>query len=190
MAPYLTGMRMAATPATFYRAYRSKVGASPDVTTWVQVDLKKVVPISAIQLFPASERMYPGRDQYYGGEAFPLRFRLEASEDPAFSKSVTIADFTKADSPDLKDNITQYAAKDIRGRYVRLTATKLRAVKAVGTNTAPLGKEPQDRADFSLMVAKMAVLSNGHDVAVGCKVTADPGHGNAELTAQLTRSPR
>ncbi|WP_433967471.1 hypothetical protein [Tunturiibacter gelidiferens] len=42
MAPYLTGIRMAATPATNYRAYRSKVVATPDVTTWVQVDLKKV----------------------------------------------------------------------------------------------------------------------------------------------------
>ena len=190
MAHYLTGMKMAATPATAYRAYRSKVAASPDVTTWLQVDLKKVVPISAIQLFPASERMYPGRDQYYGGEAFPLRFRLEASDDSSFSKTVTIADFTKSDFPDLKNNITQYVAKDIRGRYVRLTATKLRAVKANATDSTPLGKEPQDSPDFTLMVAKMTVLSNGHDVAVGCKVTADPIYGNTELAAQLTRPPR
>ena len=190
MSAYLTGTRMAATPATAYRAYRSKVIASPDVTTWVQVDLGKSFAISAVQLFPASERMYPGRDQYYGGEGFPLRFRLEACEDEAFAKPVTIADLTKSDFPDLKDNITQYASSNVRGRYVRLTATKLRAVKANGTDTAPLGKEPQDSPDFTLMVAKMAVLSNGRDVAVGRKVTADVTYGNPELTAQLTRSPR
>ena len=36
LAPYKTGLRMAATPATAYRAYRSKVVATPEVTTWVQ----------------------------------------------------------------------------------------------------------------------------------------------------------
>lgn len=190
MAPYLTGIRMAATPATNYRAYRSKVVATPDVTTWVQVDLKKSVPISAIQLFPASERMYPGRDQYYGGEGFPLRFKLEASDDAGFAKADTIADFTQSDFPDLKDNITQYAAHDVHGRYVRLTATRLRPVKAPDTDGTPLGKEPKDSPDYTLMVAKMAVLSGGHDVAVGCKVTADEKYGNNELVAQLTRPPR
>ena len=64
---YLTGSRMAATPATAYQAYRSRVVKNPEVTTWVQVDLGKSIPIDAIQLFPASERMFPGRDQYYAG---------------------------------------------------------------------------------------------------------------------------
>src|SRR5208282_6780814 len=53
LAPYLSGMRMAATPATAYRAYRSKAVTNPSTTTWVQVDLKTSVPIEAIQLFPA-----------------------------------------------------------------------------------------------------------------------------------------
>jgi uncharacterized protein len=190
MSGYLTGIRMAATPATSFRAYRSKVVTTPDITTWVQVDLKSSIAISAIQLFPASERMYPGRDQYYGGEAFPLRFRLEASDDPTFATVRTIADFTQSDFPDLKDNITQYAAKDVRGRYVRLTATKLRPVKAVAADSTPLGKEPADSPDFTLMIAKMAVISGGHDVAVGCKVMADSTYGNPDLVAQITRPPR
>ena len=190
MSQYMTGSRMAATPATSYCAYRSKVATTPDVTTWVQVDLKQNMPISAIQLFPASERMYPNRDQYYGGEAFPLRFRLEASNDANFAKAATIADFTQSDFPDLKDNITQYEANGVNGRYVRLTATKLRPVKAVATESTPLGKQPQDSPDFTLMVAKMAVLSGDRDAAIGCKVTADPTYGNPVLTGQLTRSPR
>jgi len=190
LAPYLTGLRMAATPATAYRAYRSKVVATPDVTTWVQVDLGRSFPIEAIQLFPASERMYPGRDQYYGGEGFPLRFRIEASDDATFGAPVTIADFAHADFPDPKDNITQYAQHGIRGRYVRLTATRLRAVKANPTEDVPMGGEPKDSPDFTLSVAKIAVVSGGHDVAVGCKVFADAQYGNTELSAQLTRPPR
>lgn len=190
MAPYMTGIRMAATPATAYRAYRSRVAATPDSMTWVQVDLKKSVPIASIQLFPASERMYPGRDQYYGGEGFPLRFRLEASDDANFAQGKMIADFTRSDFPDLKDNITQYAARDVRGRYVRLTATRLRPIKTTPPANLPLGTPLTDSPDFALIVAKMAVISGGRDVAVGCAVTADPQYGNTALTAQLTRQPR
>jgi hypothetical protein len=187
---YLTGLRMAATPATAYRAYRSKVVANPEITTWVQVDLGKSFPIEAIQLFPASERMYPGRDQYYAGEGFPLRFRIEASNDEAFSAPSPVADFSQEDFPDPKDNITQYTAQGAHGRYVRLTATRLRPVKATPSEDIPLGTEPKDSSDYTLTIAKMSVVSGGRDIAVGCKVSADEEHGNTDLVAQLTRPPR
>jgi hypothetical protein len=181
MAPYLTGMRMAATPATAYRAYRSMTVQNPNVTTWVQLDLSKSVAIEAIQLFPASERNYPGLDGYYGGEGFPLRFRIETSEDPTFSQSQTVADFTQRDFPDLKDNITQYVAHGAYARYVRLTATVLRPVKSGVNSYSP---------DYTLTLAKIAVVSDGKDVAVGCNVSADKVYGNDTLLSQLTRPPR
>ncbi len=190
LASYRTGLRMAATPATAYRAYKSKVVMHPDVTTWVQVDLGKSFPIEAIQLFPASERMFPGRDQYYAGEGFPLRFQIEAAEDASFTAPVTIADFTQSDFPDPKDNITQYTAQGAHGRYVRLTATRLRTVKTAPAEGVPLGGELKDSPDYTLTVAKMAVVSGGQDVAVGCKVSADEQYGNSELLTQLTRPPR
>jgi DUF1680 family protein len=189
-ASYMTGLRMAATPATAYRAYKSKVVTHPDVTTWVQIDLGKSVAIDVVQLFPASERMFPGRDQYYGGEGFPLRFRIEAADDTSFTAPVVIADFTQADFPDPKDNITQYTAQGRHGRYVRLTATRLRTVKTAPAEGVPLGGELKDSPDYTLTVARMAVLSGGHDIAVGCKVSADEQYGNNELLAQLTRPPR
>ncbi len=192
LAPYLTGMRMAATPATFYRAYRSKPVANPEITTWVQVDLKASTAIEAVQLFPASEKMFPGRDQYYGGEGFPLRFKIEAADDEGFSRPQTIADFTGADFPDPKDNITQYAAHGVHARYVRVTATKLRAIKVPPAKEfAPLGTEPVDSKDFILAIAKIGVLSSGRDIATGCKATADAEYGNTEEELkQLTRAPR
>jgi len=131
LAPYLTGLRMAATPTAAYRAYRSRTVASPDVTTWIQIDLNKSVAIEAIQLFPAADQMFPGRDQWYGGQSFPLRFRIEASEDPGFSTRVPIVDFTESDFPDPQDNITQFAGHGVSARYVRLTATRLRSIKVV-----------------------------------------------------------
>lgn len=138
--------------------------------------------ISAIQLFPASEKMYPGRDQYYAGEGFPLRFKIEAADNELFSQPKIIADFTKVDFPDPKDNITQYTARNVHGRYVRVTATKLRPVKIQST---------QDSKDFSLTIAKIGVLSDDRDVAVGCKATADAEYGNTEeALEQLTRPAR
>lgn len=184
--PYLTGERMAPTPATAHRAYRSKPVTDAALSTWVQVDLGSSLPIDAVVLYPASERMYPGRDEYYGGEGFPLRFRLDASDDGTFSQSHSIADFTAQDFPDPGDRITRYAAPArLRARYVRLTTTRLRPVKMAFQAGTPV-----DRADFTLTLAKLAVLSSGRDAAVLCPVTADPSHGNPEFLAQLTRRPR
>jgi len=181
---------MAATPATHYCAYRSKVVSSPDSTTWVQIDLKKSVVIDSVRIYPASERMYPGRDQYYAGEGFPLRFRIEAADDENFTKPAIIADLTQSDFPDPKDNITQYVSNAARGRYVRLTATRLRPVKMPPKEDVPLGKEPQDSPDYTLTIAKIGVISGSRDIAIGCKVSADETHGNPNLVGLLTRAPR
>ena len=184
LAAYLSGMRMAATPASDYRAYRSKSVTDPHSLTWVQVDLGREIPVQSVKLYPASERMFPGRDQYYAGEGFPLRFRIDVSSDAEFSSPTCIADFTRDDFPDPGDNITRYPAKGAQGRYVRLTATRLRPVKM---NVAG---ELKDSADYSLTLAKIGVLSEGADLAVGCKVSADPQYGNQDLVAQLTRPAR
>jgi DUF1680 family protein len=187
---------MAASPTDIYQAYRSKVTATPDVATWVQIDLGKSIPIDAIQLFPACDQMWPGRDQWYGGQSFPLRFRIEVSDDPSFSHAVPVADFSRADFPNPQDNITEYSANGAHGRYVRLTATRLRAIKiakgaAAGDDLgAPASPPLVDGPEHTLALAKVAVLSGGTDVAVGCKATADEEHGNPALLAQLTRPAR
>ncbi|MGB8258775.1 MAG: beta-L-arabinofuranosidase domain-containing protein, partial [Terracidiphilus sp.] len=190
LAPWLTGMRMAATPATAWRAYRSRISKSAAVTTWVQVDLGRAVAIDAILLYPACENGAPGRDGYYGGESFPLRFRIEAEEDEAFARPRSIADFTQADFPDPEDNITRYPARNVTARYVRLTATALRPVKVAPSANYPDGAAAIDGPDFSLMIARLAVLSGGVEVGVGAAVTTDPALGNPALAAQLTRPPR
>jgi hypothetical protein len=184
LAPYLSGMRMAATPATDYRAYRSKSAESSDCTTWVQVDLGRDVAIQSVRLYPASERMFPGRDQYYAGEGFPLRFRIEVSKEGEFASAASVADFTRDDFPDPGDNITQYPANGVRGRFVRLTATRLRPVKI------SVGREIKDSPNYTLMLAKIGVISAGADLAVGCTVSADAEWGDAQLLAQLTRPAR
>ncbi|HEV2326512.1 MAG TPA: beta-L-arabinofuranosidase domain-containing protein [Terracidiphilus sp.] len=190
LAPYLSGIRMAATPASEYRAYRSKPVTNPETSTWVQVDLGQIVPLDKVLLYPASERMYPGHDQYYAGEGFPLRFRIDVSATPDFSSPTSIADFTTQDFPDPVDNITQYSANGIHARFVRLTATRLRPAKMAGKSQSPGSKRVQDSPNFTLTLAKIGIISQGTDIAVGCHVSADAQCGNPELLPQVTRPAR
>jgi DUF1680 family protein len=190
LAPYLTGQRMSATPATDYRAYRSKPVADPLLETWVQVDLGRSVGVESVLLYPASERMYPGRDQYYAGEGFPLRFRIEASDDPEFTRPKLIANLTASDFPDVEDRITRYSGPNMSARYVRVTATKLRVVKRRPKVSTPSGQAAEDNPEFSLTIAKMGIISGGADVAVGCHAAGDPVYGNPAELSQLTRAAR
>ena len=189
LGPYLTAMRIAPTPASAYRAYRSKVVGSPDTTMWLQIDLGQTTPVDFVQLFPAAERMYPGRDQYYAGEGFPLRFKIETADDADFSNPRIGTDLTGSDFPDPGDHIPQFTARGHHARYVRLTVTQLRPTKILpGSGSPDDGLE--DSPDYNLMLARIAVISSGEDVSVGCTVTADKENGNPELLKQLTRPPR
>lgn len=183
---YATGELMAATPATDWRAYRSKSSKSPDITTWVQIDLGAVKAIEAVKLYPACERMYPLQDEYYGGEGFPLRFRIESSTTEDFSQPAFIVDSTRSDYPDLKGGISEFPASGVHGRFVRLTATRLRPVKSSDL----LGSELKNEAAFRLTLARMVVLSGGRDISTRCRVTADPVYGNVPDLAQITRPSR
>ena len=155
LSRYATGEQMAATPATFYRAYRSKPTTSPHITTWLQIDVGKTQAIDAVKLYPACERMYPLLDEYYGGEGFPLRFKIEASDEPGMASAKTIADFSGADFPDPKENITQFAAAGVTGRYVAPDGDRNAAGENVGAFGLVSEEQPQlqpdvgkDRGDF------------------------------------------
>lgn len=74
-ASYLTRDRIAATPTFKYRPYRSKHSVSADATTWVQIDLEEPRRIDEVRLFPANQRLIPGKESYYPGEGFPACFR-------------------------------------------------------------------------------------------------------------------
>ena len=48
----------------------------------------------------------------------------------------------------------------------------------------------KDSPDFTLTIAKIGVVSDGKDIAVGCRVTGDATHSSAEELGQLTRAAR
>ena len=176
--PAPTGDWMANTPASAYRAYRSKHAKDADAATWVQIDLGASRPIDSVKVYPANEKGVPGRDQHYAGEGFPVRFKIECSNDADFQQATTILDHTNADFPNPGGHIQQFAAQGVSGRHVRLTATRL--MKMAGTVSG----------GYWLALGKIDAYSGGKEIATLCPVTADPTYGSDGDVAQVTRPAR
>ncbi len=109
--------------------YHSSVSPSQDTVKWVQVDLGQSVQVDRIVLKPC----YDDFGKIGGGFGFPVRFKIEVSDDPTFTTNVALV-WRKHDAtfindfanPGLKPFETGTAGDDgITGRYVRVTAVKL-----------------------------------------------------------------
>ncbi|MCB1203736.1 MAG: DUF1549 domain-containing protein [Verrucomicrobiae bacterium] len=102
--------------------FHSQIAKSNAEEKWVQLDLGRSVPVAEVRLRPAY-------DDYAGigaGFGFPLRYRVEVSDDASFKKGVVV--LKKASDRDEVNPRTSPVAIPAEGRafrYVRLTATKL-----------------------------------------------------------------
>jgi len=160
--------------------YHSAISPIQETTKWVQVDLGRRVEIKRIALLPC----YDDFNQIGAGFGFPVRFKVEASDDPEFKTGVTLLwrrhdetfmrDFP---NPGLREFSTAGAEDDATaGRYVRITAVKL----------APRKK------DFIFALAELRVFDrDDKNVAAGQPITsldsieAPPRWRRANLTDGL-----
>ncbi len=168
--PDASGERLALALGWFYRPYFSRTSETPDWITWVQVDLGSREPLDAVKLYPASP--YP----HGNNDGFPVRFKIECADDPAFHAPQSIVDRAEADYPDPQDYVVEFPCHGVQGRYVRLTISRLRG-----------GPAPRK---YQFGLAKIDVVSGGRDIAARCPVTADTTFVNAEDLQQLTRPAR
>jgi hypothetical protein len=134
--------------------YHGAIEPKADATKWVQVDLGRSVPIAEIVLAGCY-------DEFVGigaGFGFPVRFRVEASDDAEFRSGVaTVADRTAGDVPNPGVVPQRFSAGGVTARYVRVTATKL----------APR------QNDFIFALAELRVLGpDGINMAAGGAVTS------------------
>ncbi len=90
------------------------------------------------------------------GSAFPLRFRVEASDDPSFAKADCVGDQTKEDYANPGDNPVTFRPTGVTARYVRVTAKRL--WKRTG--------------DYVFALAELEVDSGGKNAAHGAVVTS------------------
>jgi mono/diheme cytochrome c family protein len=141
--------------------YHSAISPQQDTVKWVQVDLGEHAGIDHVTLRPC----YDDFNDIGAGFGFPVRFKVEASDDPEFKTGVTLL-WRRHDQTFMNDfpnphlqPFTTGGAKDdgIAGRYVRVTATKL----------APRKK------DFIFALAELQVFdAAGNNLALGKEVTA------------------
>ena len=134
--------------------YHSAIEPVADKVKWVQVDLGREVPIRKIGVVGCW-------DDFNGigaGFGFPVRFKVEASNDASFAAGVlSLVDRTGADVTNPGTALQQFDLRDIQARYVRVTATKL----------APR------QNDFIFALAELLVFDHeGKDIALGATVSA------------------
>ena len=146
-----------ANPGPAY-GWHSDISPTPDTETWVQVDLGGSLPLSEIVLRPCHDTF----NNIGAGFGFPLRYRVEVSDDAEFLKGVTLV--ASREDADV-DNPGVSAVRhpfDGTARYVRITATRL----ATRAN------------DYIFALAELEALSRpaenetAANLALGCEVTS------------------
>lgn len=134
--------------------YHSAISAAQDMAKWVQVDLGRSVVIDRVVVRPC----YDDFNKIGAGFGFPLRFKVEASDDSQFkADKAFVADKTAADFTNPGTAPQTFKSTGATARHVRITATKL----ALRQN------------DFILALAELQVFdSTGSNVALNAIVTA------------------
>lgn len=156
--------------------YHSAIAGSADSAKWVQIDLGKQQTIASISLHPA--RPYNWREDA-PGFGFPVRYRIEASDDPEFKNPTVLVDKSGADQPNPKEESVKLDFPPVETRYVRLTVTNLYR---------------RFDGDFLLALADMEVMdSSGRNLALNAAVTSldsieDHGWSRTQLTDGQLRS--
>ncbi len=129
--------------------YHSRVATSQRTEKWVQVDLGKAVPIDSVVLV--------GADEYgFADFGFPHQYRVEIGEDITFEKATTVITHRR-DAPRPGKVPVVVASDGMRGRYVRLTATKLWSRRQRGQAVSN---------DWIMALGEMIVVSNGEAIPI------------------------
>ncbi|HSI12494.1 MAG TPA: discoidin domain-containing protein [Chthoniobacter sp.] len=135
--------------------WHARTARSSDEVKWVQVDLGDEYPLDEVRLYPARPKDFPARR----GFGFPPCFKVEASNDANFEHAVMLLDRTQTEFVNPAENPVVLPVREIRARFIRMTATKLWA----RTN------------DFIFALAELETYSGGKNVALGAAVTALDG---------------
>jgi signal transduction histidine kinase len=133
---------------------------APDAAKWVQVDLGAERPIDEVRLFPARPTDFADAP----GSGFPVRFRIEAAADEAFTAARTIFTTGDADFLNPGDNAVSFPAV-VSARHVRVSASRLQGRGSV----------------FTFGLAEMQVWSGGTNATLGAPVRASDLFDNPQF---------
>lgn len=150
--------------------YESEVTDNANEVKWIQVDLGTPSDITVVKLYPGIGESW-GKFWRIG---FPLRFKIEASNDSDFIKPFIIVDHSKEDlTTDIPKKVEIFKTKEkVRGRYIRLTSNKL----------------DKTYEKFRLAFYRIEIFSDTTNVAIN-KPLKDSDRGNLGIHP-LTHAPR
>ena len=139
--------------------FMSGPAAKSDEVKWIQIDLGEEQTIDGIRLWGTDPYFFPVGPSIEGA-GFPVRFKVEVSSDPSFAKASVLVDRTFEDVPNPKLQPLEIKSPEpLRGRYVRLTATKL------FTGWYPADPANKTKTGY-LALAEFEVLNEGRNVAL------------------------
>jgi hypothetical protein len=102
--------------------YHSNIEAKQETVKWVQIDLGQPKAFESIALFACDDDF----NNIGAGFGFPVRFKVETSDDPLFKEKVhLIVDRTESDFPNPGTKPQTFSTPGSIARYLRITATKL-----------------------------------------------------------------
>ncbi|RJP21788.1 MAG: hypothetical protein C4527_23015 [Candidatus Omnitrophota bacterium] len=133
--------------------YHSQIEKTADNTKWVQIDLGNRKAFDEIILYPVQPFDYSKNP----GFLFPLRFRIDVADDPAFDICETVLDLTGEDVPHPGAELQRCRFPAREARFVRLTVVKL---------------THRDADNYGFALAEMAVVSNNEILSTNCQTSA------------------
>lgn len=154
LLPRLDELRQQAAPPT-RSGWHSVISQTQDTEKWIQIDLGAPTEIEVLKLIPA----YDDFNQIGAGFGFPVRYKLEVSDDAEFTTGVRqILDATPDDQPNPGSRGISIHVGPAAVRYLRITATKL----------APRLN------DYIFALGEVQAIGgeNGENLALGAHVTA------------------
>ncbi|MDQ3441159.1 MAG: DUF1549 domain-containing protein, partial [Planctomycetota bacterium] len=90
LRPLVVALPSATESGSASNGYHSEIASAPDATKWVQVELPTSVAIEEVTLVPARPTDFADTP----GFGFPIRFKVEVSDEASFVTPVTIVDHT------------------------------------------------------------------------------------------------
>jgi alpha-L-rhamnosidase len=166
-------------PRTPIHCYRSTTAPSSDYPKWVMLDLGSVVRVDEVRIMPARPETWSGDLPSF---LYPVRFKIEASQDATFTQPILLVDQTSADlvSPHPHFHpVPTYPFGVTEARYLRLTATRLAY---------------WDNGEYGMALSWFEVYYAGKEIAANASVQAadsvETDVWSSRYLLDRTRKPR
>ena len=142
-----------APPRSRTHGWRAVASESATEGAWISIDLGRSVKVDEVRLHPAQPPNFPEGVSY----AFPKRFVIEGAEEEHFLKPIVIFSCGNTEYPNPGSNPVCKRKNIPPVRFLRVRVTQRSEIKL----------------QFECAFSEVEVFSEGRNVALGAKVTAD-----------------